>query len=854
MRREFARAVFFMNLPIYDIRDELIRSMGETPRLIVEAPTGSGKSTQVPQMLLDSGRYGTGEIVVLQPRRLAARLLARRVAQERRVAVGDEVGYQVRFERKVSVRTRIRYVTEGVLLRQLLTDPKLDGVAAVVFDEFHERHLYGDITLARVTDLQRTSRPDLGIVVMSATLEADRLVDYLAPCGRVISEGRTFPVTTRYLRRQTDLRREPVWETAAGIFEQAVREGVEGDFLVFMPGAYEIARTVESIRSSKSAKGFRVLPLHGELSPDLQDQAVAPSAGRKVVVATNVAETSITIEGVRVVIDGGLARMARYDASRRIDTLLVEKISKASADQRAGRAGRTAPGICFRLWTESDHAARCDQEVPEVHRTDLAEVVLALKACGLVNLNAFNWVEPPDSLSLSRAESLLSDLGALDQKGAITGVGRRMLAFPVHPRYARLLIAADEYYCVRQACLIAALTQGRSILIRNVDRRTRELREDLLGESEGSDFSLLMRAWDYASKVNYSMPQCDKLGIHATAARQVAPLYKRFLGIAGKEGLALNDCPPESGPLHKCILAAFSDNLARRLDCGTLRCDLIHGRRADLARDSVVRRGSELFVAAQITEIQGGQKVNTLLNLATEVDEAWLEEIWPDDFRLTETVLYDRSINRVVTLEERKFRDLTLSSSTKQEVSPDAATEILAEEVVAGRLELKYWDAEVEKWITKVNCLAKWCPELQLNPIDEDARRMMLEQICYGSFGRRDLRECKVWPVLKDWLMPAQREMLEKQLPDRIQLPSGTRARVRYQDDGPPILSATIQKLYGLDQSPSVAFGKMQVAVEVLAPNQRPQQLTRDMHSFWQNAYPLLKKELKGRYPKHEWR
>lgn len=843
-----------MSLPIYDIRDELVSSLKETPRLIVEAPTGSGKSTQVPQMLLDSGVAGDGEIVVLQPRRLAARLLARRVAQERSVPVGDEVGYQVRFERQVSARTRIRYVTEGVLLRQLLTDPELKGVAAVIFDEFHERHLYGDITLARIADLQRSARPDLKIVVMSATLEADMLVDYLSPCGRVVSEGRTFSVTTRYLRRKTDVRQEPVWETAAKIFEQAVREDVEGDFLVFMPGAYEISKTVDSIRASKASKGFLVLPLHGELSPELQDQAVSPCSQRKVVVATNVAETSITIEGVRVVIDGGLARIARYDAARRIDTLLIEKISKASADQRAGRAGRTAPGTCFRLWTESDHAARSDQEKPEVHRTDLAEVVLALKAYGITDLAEFNWVEAPEPVSLNRAETLLHDLGALDHDGVITETGRRMLAFPVHPRYARLLLAADAYYCVRQACLIAALTQGRSILIRNIDRRTREYRDDLLGDSEGSDFTLLMRAWSYANKVNYSMPQCKKLGIHAGAARQVKPLYERFLRIAQKEGLAINDCPPEDEPLRKSILAAFSDNLALRMDRGTLRCDLVHGRRADLARDSVVRHGGELFVAAEITEIQGGQNVNTLLNLATEVEEAWLEEIWPEDFGFEEQVMYDRSINRVVTLVAQKFRDLTLASRVKQEVSPDAAAEILAEEIVAGNLELKNWDADVERWITKVNCLAQWCPELQLNPIDGEARRMMLEQICYGSFGRRDLRECKVWPVVKDWLMPAQREILDKQLPDRIQLPSGMRAKVRYQNGGPPILSATIQKLYGLEKSPTVAFGKVPVAVEVLAPNQRPQQLTQDMQSFWQNAYPLLKKELKGRYPKHEWR
>ena len=347
-------------LPIFDIRDELISALQESPRLVVEAPTGSGKSTQVPQMLLDSGLAEKGEIVVKCPRRLAARLLARRVAQERGVTLGEEVGYEVRLERKVSSQTRIRYVTEGVLLRQLLSDPKLSSVSTVIFDEFHERHLYGDITLAQILTLQKTLRPDLKIIVMSATLDAELLIDYLTPCNRVISEGRNFSCNNALFGAKTDVREEPIWETAAQVFEEAVKEGAEGDFLVFMPGAYEISKTVDAIRFSKASKGFIILPLHGELSPELQDQAVTPCEQRKAVVATNVAETSITIDGVRVVIDSGLARISRYDATRRIDTLLVEKISKASANQRSGRAGRTAAGTCYRLWTEKEHLARAD--------------------------------------------------------------------------------------------------------------------------------------------------------------------------------------------------------------------------------------------------------------------------------------------------------------------------------------------------------------------------------------------------------------------------------------------------------------------------------------------------------------
>ena len=400
-------------LPIYDIEEQIVAGLRETRRLIVSAPTGSGKSTQVPQMLLDRGLLGTGQVVILQPRRLAARLLAARVAWERKTQLGREVGYQIRFENVTSADTRIRFVTEGLLLRQMVQDPKLRGVAALIFDEFHERHLYGDITLARALDLQETERPDLQILVMSATLDAAPLEQYLKPCRVVESRGRTFPVEVEFAARPAYLDKRPVWDQAAEAFGDFVRSGGKGDVLVFMPGGFEISQTIEAIRRCDEARGFVLLPLHGELPPRDQDAAVARYDQRKVVVATNVAETSLTIDGIRCVIDSGLARIPRYDPYRGINTLLIEKISRASADQRAGRAGRTAPGLCRRLWSQEEHAHRPQQELPEVKRLDLAEVVLTLKAAGVEDLRAFRWLEPPEEQALAHAEELLTDLGAL---------------------------------------------------------------------------------------------------------------------------------------------------------------------------------------------------------------------------------------------------------------------------------------------------------------------------------------------------------------------------------------------------------------------------------------------------------
>jgi ATP-dependent helicase HrpB len=867
-------------LPIYELRDELLAVLRTENRLIIEAPTGSGKSTQVPQMLLDSGLC-KNDIVVLQPRRIAARMLARRVAYERGGETGGEVGYQVRFENCISNKTRIRYVTEGILLRQILSDPELRGVSAVIFDEFHERHLYGDITLARCLHLQKT-RPDLKIIVMSATLDAAPLRDYLAPCRELKSEGRMFPVEISYAAKKIDFDHKPVWEAAADALESAIRSGAEGDVLIFMPGAYEISRTVEAVRSKSCAKDFAVLPLHGELQPRDQDAAVGECERRKVVVATNVAETSITIDGIRVVIDSGLARIARYDPARGIDTLFVERISRASADQRTGRAGRTAPGVCHRLWTLQEQSTRKAQELPEILRHDLAEVVLTLKAGGIDDVENFAWLEKPDPVSLARTLTLLTDLGALtparseslalpvssDTKGGatplaepthnsggrLTEIGKRMVQFPMHPRYARMLLAADEYHCVRQACLIAALTQGKGILERNKGKAVRGERDDLLGEEDVSDFKRLMRAWSFADKNNYNTGACRELGIHAAAARQVKPLYERFLQIAEQQGLKINTAAPEDEFLQKCILIAFSDQLAKRCDKGTLRCELVHGRTAELARESAVR-DAELLVAAEITEIgQTRGQTGVLLNLATAVQEEWLEELFPEDFSEVRVPLYDTSIKRVVVERRRMFRDLAFDTSITHDPKPDEAAAVLAAEVLKGNLDIPGWDEEIENWILRVNLLAEWCPDKEIPKIDEAARRTMLEELCFGAVCRKDLREATVKAVVRDWLTYEQQQWIEKQMPERFAMPGGHRARIRYEAGHKPVLSAMIQDFFGMTKTPTIAFGRIPLVVELLAPNRRPVQITEDLESFWRTAYPELKPALSRRYPRHEWR
>jgi len=858
-------------LPIYELENTLVACLRAQGRLIVQAPTGSGKSTQIPQMLLRHGLLGDrGEVVVLQPRRLATRMLAKRVAEEMDSPLGDVVGYQIRLESRVSERTRIRFVTEGILLRQMSFDAALRGVSTIVFDEFHERHLYGDISLARALQIQQSTRRDLRIVVMSATLDAGVLKTYLAPCDVLISQGRSFPVRIEYLPKAVDFDHEPVWDVAARECAR-VAGATSGDFLVFMPGAYEISRTVQAIQGLRELRDFVVFPLHGELPPEQQDRAVSRYEARKIIVSTNVAETSLTIDGVTTVIDGGLARVARYDAHRGINTLLIEKISVASADQRAGRAGRTAPGVCVRLWTEREHAQRPLQELPEVRRLDLSEVVLTLKASGIDDVANFPWLEKPDPKGLERAEMLLEDLGAVafeksqNSKSTnskptavhsrITETGRKMLRFPVHPRYARMLLEADARGCVRPVALMAALTQGRNFLLRGVPRDVDEARENLLGEEHESDFFLLMRAWRYADQNRYSLDACRRLGIHAQGARQVGPLFEQFLEIAAKEGLDAGETRVDGEAVSKCVLAGFSDHLAKRLDAGTLRCELVHKRKGLLARESAIQK-TPLLIAAEVSEIEGrGGEVNVLLSLATAVQESWLKELFPDDYFEAVGVVYDEQAKRVIARRERRFRDLVLETKASAEDVPfDEAARLLTAQVMAGKLKLEAWDETVEQWIVRVNRLAEWFPELEVNPLTEPDRATLIEQICYGELGYKDIRDKPVMPVLRDWLTAEQLAVIDDYLPERLTMANGRRSKLTYNAEGPPILSARIQELYGVEGKFTLGHGRVPVKIEVLAPNQRPIQVTDDLTNFWREVYPEIKPALSRRYPRHEWR
>ncbi len=831
-------------LPIQGIRDDILSVLRSSNRLVLTAPTGSGKTTQVPQFLLQADLLPVEhrQIVVLQPRRLAARLVARRVAEEMGSKVGDVVGYQTRHDSQVSKQTVIRFLTEGLFLRQMQSDPVLAGVGAVILDEFHERSLASDTALALVKQLQESRRHDLRLIVMSATLETKRVSEYLQ-CPTLETHGRAYPVQMRYLQRPSDAN---PWELAADALDDILDADSDGDVLVFMPGAYEIRRTIELCREhARMGQELAIYALHSEMPVREQDAAVGPSEHRKVIVSTNVAETSITIPGIRHVVDSGLARVNRFDPRRGINVLQVEEISRSSADQRAGRAGRTAPGTCTRLWTEAEHRRRAAHETPEIQRLDLAEVLLQLFAMGVTEPEQFPWLQAPSELALAQAKHALRTLGALTASGELTSTGRQMSRLPMHPRLSRMLIEAEKRNCLARACLWAAIISERNILIRGAKHPF----ADDLGEGIGSDFRVLENALDAARRVEFDPVRCERMGVHGLACRELDKTRQLYMDVtgakSGRQGVAAE--------VIKCLLVAFPDHLAIRRSESNLACALVGQRRGNLDAASVAKRVG-LVLPVEIQEIGVGTGLKTVLSLVTEIEPDWLREVHGDRVVHRREAILNPDTLVVESVDRDLFDDLVIEESARHDPDPVAAAEILAEEIFRGRLKLERWDESVDQWIDRVRCVAEWFPERNLITYSEDDRRVVLSEICAGATRYSQIKDRPCLQYVKDALSWEDQRFVEKMAPERIELPRGWKMRIEYTPGQSPRGRAKIQDFYGMAQSPKVAGGRQRVVLEILAPNMRPIQLTNDLANFWKNLYPTVKKELSRRYPRHEWR
>jgi ATP-dependent helicase HrpB len=819
-------------LPIDPLLPELMAALRGAGAAVLQAPPGAGKTTRVPPALLAAGLAGRGQVVVLEPRRVAARAAARRIAAEQGWRLGKEVGYQVRFERVASERTRILVVTEGVLLRRLQEDPLLEGVGAVVFDELHERSLEIDLGLALARRVQQEVRPDLVLLAMSATLEATAVAAYLGGCPVLSSPGRAHQVAVRWLGR-------PAPGRQAAVVAAAVRRALDeiaGDVLVFLPGMGEIRGAGAALEPLATERELDLRPLHGSLPAAEQDAALAPSPRRKVVLATNVAETSLTIPGVRAVVDTGLARVLRFDPGSGLDRLELAPVSRASAAQRAGRAGREAPGVCLRLWDEHEERARPAFEAPEVTRVDLAGAALQLLAWGERDLEAFPWLEAPASERLALARALLEGLGALAD-GSLTAAGRAMARLPVHPRLGRLLLEAHALGAPREGALLAALLAERDPFP-GAEGDVPPLFSDTLARLESL---AALAAGRGATATPWGRPRRGAAEHLLAAARQLERLVAGALGPSPSRRSGLDEA------LTRALLAAFPDRLARRRQEGGDRGLMVGGRGVRLAPSSGVRSPA-LFLCLDLDAGRRGERAEGWVRQASGVERAWLD---PARLASRGEVRFDRERQRVVGVRRLLFADLAIEE-TEVPATPEAAAACLAavaREDLAAALPL---DAPpVASFLARVRALAAWRPELGLPPFDEEQLAALLPHLAHGRRTLAELRQAPLLDHLRGALSHAQLQALEREAPERLEVPSGSRIRLAYRDGEPPVLAARIQELFGLAETPRVAAGRVPVLLHLLAPNGRPQQVTDDLAGFWRRTYPEVRRELQGRYPKH---
>jgi ATP-dependent helicase HrpB len=812
-------------LPILAHADAIRAAIADHGRLILAAPPGTGKSTQVPQILLPQ----TGTAVVLQPRRIAARNLAVRVAGERGEAVGTTIGFQVRFERARTTDTRVLFATYGVFWQQVLQAPTLPGVSLVILDEFHERTLEADACLAWVRELQRTQRPDLAIVVMSATLETDALRAYLGDPPFIEVDARPHPVAIAHQRPQPH---EPIWTQAARGFRHLLAEGLDGSALVFMPGVGEIRRTAEALEPTARAHGYTVLELSGAQSVEQQQRALSlPAETPCVIVATNIAETSLTIPGVTAVIDAGLARQAAYDAERDLNTLHLGLISRQNATQRAGRAGRLGPGRCLRLWSHALEAGMPEALAPEIARLDLTQLVLATAALPARP----TWLTPPPPERWQKAVDQLTRLAALDAAGAIPGgdhvitpLGRRLLRYPLPPHLARVLLAGQE---AGHATLVAAMIA----LLEAADRKRLADEGDLylLGLDLARDPQ--GRAWDREVKETYQ--QLLRMARPNEADR------------AGAEARHPIDSPDEAARregVTRAWLSAFAHRLAFRQDKAF---QLEDGRKATVSAGAPK---SPLLVALELHEV-GGTGKNRLVTLPLYLpcEPAWVQ----GDAEPVIVCSWDAARARVVQERHWRVGDLTLR---KEPLAPkdwdrDAAEALLAEKLLSGEARLEAIDEDVEQLILRIKLASEAWPEANVPKLDDEDWQLLYHELARGKSGPADITKGQIIDVLRDYIGWEAAYRLDREAPRTYALPGGRNARITYVEGAPPELSARLGDMLGLQGTLMLFGGRVPVLFDILAPNYRTVQKTFDMTSFWANTYPEVKKELKRRYPKHPW-
>jgi ATP-dependent RNA helicase HrpB len=807
-------------LPIDVVLDELARTLDHHNAAVLVAPPGAGKTTRVPLALLDAPWVKGKKIIVLEPRRIAARASAERMAHTMGERVGETVGYRVRFGSKVSRATRIEVVTEGIFSRQILDDPELNGVAAVLFDEFHERSLDADLGLALARDAQTGLREDLRILVMSATLDGARVAKLLGEAPVIASEGRAFAVETRYLGRKADA---PLERQMADAIALAVRAD-PGSVLAFLPGAAEIRRTQNLLAERVHDASVEIVPLFGALDASVQDRAIAPApkGHRKVVLATSIAETSLTIEGVRIVVDSGLARVPRYEPDIGLTRLETVRASRAAVDQRRGRAGRTEPGVCYRLWDEPQTASFAAYTQPEILSADLSSLVLDLAQWGVSDPANLAFLDPPPLPALKEARGLLRELGALDVDGRITAEGKSLRALALPPRLARMIVDSQSLGTGHAAAEIAAILTERGLGGDNVDLDVRldAFRRD---RSQRADSArALARRW--ASQVAASSP---------------SPVTGE-----GRGG------EPSTGVM---LALAFPDRVARNRGNGSFV--LANGRGAALEQTSALSRAPYVAVA----ELTGTAAQGRIL-LAAPITQTEIERHFADQIETADEISFDRGAMALRARRKKTLHAITLSEAPLA-LKPTAETaRVLADGLISAGLDQLPWSKPSKQWRDRVTFLRAAEADASQNPwpdLSDDAlaaqREAWLVPLLYDKSSLKELSAGDLSDALMTLLPWELRARLEREAPTHFEAPTGTQLAIDYEAEQGPTIAVRLQELFGLNTHPSIAKGVIPLVLELLSPAHRPVQVTRDLPGFWRGSYAAVRSDLRGRYPRHPW-
>lgn len=801
---------FTTPLPIDAVLDELARALADNTAAVLVAPPGAGKTTRVPLALLDAPWLGTRKIIMLEPRRIAARASAERMARTLGERVGETVGYRVRFGSKVSRATRIEVVTEGIFARQILDDPELSGVGAVLFDEFHERSLDADLGLALARDAQLGLREDLRLLVMSATIDGARIARHLGDAPVVASEGRAFPVETCYLGRKPDV---PIERQMADAIATALR-AERGSVLAFFPGAAEIRRTQTFLAERITDPAADIVPLFGALDAGVQDRAIGPTAPgrRKVVLATSIAETSLTIEGVRIVVDSGVSRVPRYEPDIGLTRLETVRASRAAVDQRRGRAGRTEPGVCYRLWDEPQTASLAAYTQPEILSADLSSLVLDLAQWGVTTPDALTFLDPPPAPAWKEAQTLLRELGALDSDSRITDEGRALRALPLPPRLARMIVDAGRFGMAREAAEIAALLTERGL---------------------GGDSADLDSRLDQFRR--------DR-GQRATSARQMAQRWATSLSSPKRE----LDAAASTGAL---LSLAFPDRIAKNRGNGSFV--LVNGRGATVDAASALARAPYLAVGEMV-----GTAANARILLAAVITPTEIEARFADRITADDDISFDRTAMALRARRRRTLGAIVLSEAPMTITPSEASGRILADGLLAIGLDRLPWSKPLRQWRDRVMFLRvaegdAW-PDLSDKALISESEAWLVPAL-FDKVALKDISAGDLSDALTARLPWEMRTRLEREAPTHFEAPTGTMLPIDYDAEQGPTIAVRLQELFGLTTHPSVARGKVPLVLELLSPAHRPVQVTRDLPGFWRGSYAAVRSDLRGRYPRHPW-